>query len=120
MKFAPGFLFLFLAVCCLVPSCKKDHEDRKSRLKEVVYLDSQWKLELKYSLDGKLLSTMPDGADSIFYDTQGRLSKYFDGYVMYAYEYVSNSQIKRRTPIWTISPGITPDTIEYHMIRKGG
>jgi YD repeat-containing protein len=103
----------------VVSSCKKDNIEYKSRLIEVLYVESQWKMELKYSSDGKLVSTMPNDGDTLFYDNQGRLTKYFNGYVTYTFDYASNGQIKRRVPISTVSTSYHPDTIEYHYDARG-
>lgn len=110
------FLFFFLF---LYTSCNKDKIEPKVRLTEVLYIDSQWKMELKYNSDGKLLSTMVNGTDTLYYDNQGRLSKYTDGYVTYTFDYNTNGQITKRTPLSTFSVNYHPDTIEYRYDATG-
>jgi hypothetical protein len=119
VKVNAGSIALILTFCFLFTSCKKENREFKSRLTEVLYVDSQWKMELRYSSDGKLVSTMPNGEDSLFYDNQGRLVKYFNGYVTYIFDYSSSGQIMRRTPVSTMSVSYHPDTIEYHYDATG-
>jgi YD repeat-containing protein len=108
-----------LTFCFLYTACKKDKIELKARLAEVLYVESQWKMELKYSSDGKMVSTMANGGDSLLYDNQGRLITYADGYVTYAFDYTTNGQIMRRTPISTVSANYHPDTIEYRYDGLG-
>jgi hypothetical protein len=100
-------------------TCRKDKIEFNGRLTEISNAESRWKMELKYRPDGKLISSEGDGWDTLFYDNQGRLNKYNNGYVTYAFEYNSIGQIKKRIPIATLSVLYHPDTIEYHYDVKG-
>jgi len=114
--YAIAILFLY---CFLYTSCKKDNPGFKARLTEVLHVDSQWKMALKYNSDGKLVSTLQFGGDSLFYDNQGRIIKYNNSYVTYAFEYSPNGQIKRRIPVATVLRDYHPDTLDYIYDAKG-
>jgi len=113
-----AIIFLFASGYLLI-SCRKEKIEFNQRLIEISHAESNWKMELKYNADGKLVSSQENGWDSLFYDNQGRLIKYFDGYVTYAFEYNSNGQIRKRIPVFTPSVLYHPDTIEYHYDAKG-
>jgi YD repeat-containing protein len=113
-------IFVLFAICFLSISCKKgtiEHKER--RLTEFLRVESQWKMELKYSSSGKLVSTMPNGGDTLLYDNLGRLIKYRDSYATYAFDYSTNGHIKRKIPISTTSFNYHPDTIEYRYDAMG-
>jgi YD repeat-containing protein len=110
--------FLF-TLCFLYTSCKKDEIEHKGLLTEILYVDSQWKMELKYNPDGKLISTLANGGDTLFYNNQGQVIKYTDGNVTYSFEYATNGQIIKRIPILTVIANYHPDTVEYRYDAKG-
>lgn len=117
MKTTAFIAALLISISFSFISCEKDKIAEK-HLTELLYMDSQWKMELKYDANGKLISTQRNSTDTLFYNGQGQLTKYSDGYVAYNFVYDGNGHIIRRIPLSTVSPNYHPDTIQYYYDAK--